>query len=351
MTRTINIAGRPIGSDHPPFIIAELSANHGGDLERAKRIVRIAAERGADAIKLQAYTADELTLDSDRPDFVVQADNPWKGERLHALYKRAATPYEWFPELFALARQLGITPFASPFGLDGIELLERLDAPAYKIASFEAVDLGLIAACARTGKPVIVSTGLCTEEDIAEVLQAFHAAGGKDLALLRCNSAYPADPKEANLATIPDMAQKFGVPIGYSDHTLNAVQATVAVGLGACIVEKHLIDARLPETADSLFSSLPDQFRELVENCRSAWEARGVVRYGPHDREAQSLAFRRSLYVSRTIAAGEPFSEENVRCVRPGFGLKPKHMPEILGRPAARDIAKGEALTWDLVGS
>lgn len=346
----ITIEGRLIGHDEPPYIIAELSANHGGDLERAKRIIRIAAERGADAIKFQAYTADEMTLDCNRPDFTVQADNPWKGERLHALYRRAATPYDWFPELFAAARSCGITPFASPFGPDSVAMLERLDAPAYKIASFEAVDLDLIAACARTGKPVIVSTGLCTRDDIEDALAAFRNAGGSEIALLRCNSAYPADPKEANLATIPDMAAQFGVPVGYSDHTLDSVQAAVAVALGACIVEKHVIDAREPPTADSTFSCLPEQLGELVTTCRAAFDARGKVSYGPHERERQSMVFRRSLYAASDIAAGERFAETNLRCVRPGHGLPPKHKTAILGRPAARAIKRGEPLSWDLVG-
>ncbi|MGE5545970.1 MAG: pseudaminic acid synthase [Solirubrobacterales bacterium] len=343
----IFIDGRRIAADAEPYIIAELSANHGGDLERAKRIIRMAAERGAHAIKFQAYTADEMTLDSDRPDFVVQADNPWKGERLHALYTRAATPYEWFPELFATARAHGITPFASPFGLAGVEILKALDAPAYKIASFEAVDLDLIAACARTGRPMILSVGMCTIAEIEEAVAAFRAAGGRELALLRCNSAYPADPREANLATIPDMAARFGIPIGYSDHTLDAIQAAVAVSLGACIVEKHVIDAREPPTADSMFSSLPEQLEELVTVCRAAWQARGSVSYGAHARESQSLVFRRSLYACRRIEAGEPLTDDNVRCVRPAHGLKPKHKAEVMGRKAGRAIEAGEPITWD----
>jgi N-acetylneuraminate synthase len=347
---SIEIAGRRIGAGHPPYVIAELSANHGGDIERARRIIRIAAERGADAVKLQAYTADDMTLDSDRPDFVVQGDNPWKGERLHALYGRAATPYDWFPELFALARDLGVTPFASPFGPGAVEMLERVDAPAYKIASFEAGDLELIAACARTGKPVIASTGMCTLDEIGTLVDAFRSAGGRQLALLRCNSTYPADPREAHLATIPDMAARFGVPIGYSDHTLDSLQSAIAIGLGACIVEKHVIDAREPATADSTFSILPDQLGELVATCRAAWEARGHVSYGPQARERQSLVFRRSIYASRDIAAGERFGRDNVRVVRPGHGLAPRHLPDVLGRRAARAIARGEPILADVLG-
>jgi pseudaminic acid synthase len=347
--QAFRIGGHAIGPQHEPYIIAELSANHGGDIERAKRIIRIAAEGGAQAIKFQAYTADEMTLDNGRADFVVQADSPWKGERLHALYARAATPYAWFPELFDYAKSCGIAAFASPFGQAGIDLLEKLGAPVYKIASFEAVDLELVAACASTGKPVIVSTGLCQFAEIEDVLTAFTKAGGKHIALLRCNSAYPADPREANLATIPDMIARFGVPIGYSDHTLTSLQAAIAIGLGACIVEKHVIDAREPATADSTFSCLPDQLTELVQTCRAAWQARGAISYGPHHREKQSLAFRRSLYAVKPVAAGEAFTRDNVRSIRPGYGLMPKHLPKVLGAKAKRDIAAGEPLSLDLI--
>lgn len=339
----------PVGPGHAPYVIAELSANHGGDLERAKRIIRIAAECGAQAVKFQAYTADEMTLDCNGADFVVQADTPWKGERLHSLYNRAATPYAWFSELFAYARSCGITPFASAFGPAGIGLLESLEAPAYKVASFEAVDMALLAACARTGKPVLVSTGMCTTHEIEDIVRTFQQNGGRELALLRCNSAYPADPGEANLATIPDMAERFRVPIGYSDHTTTHLQAAIAVGLGACIVEKHLIDARHPETPDSSFSSLPEQFKELVQACFTAWRARGVITYGPQPREQQSIVFRRSLYASADIAGGDIFTPHNIRAVRPGFGLAPKHMPNILGRRALRHIKRGERLSADMV--
>ena len=345
------IDGRPIGPDHPPYIIAEMSANHGGDLDRAKRIIALAADAGADAIKFQAYTADDMTLDSERDGFVITADTPWKGEKLHALYQRAATPYSWFPEMFAAARDAGITPFASPFGLSAVRMLEDLDAPAYKIASFEAVDIGLIQACAATGKPMIISTGLCTSAEIGEALAAARAGGAEQIALLRCNSSYPADPKEAHLATIPDMAAKFGVPIGYSDHTLDSIQSTVAVGLGACIIEKHVIDARLPETADSEFSCLPDQLAELIRSCRAAWEAKGTVSYGPQARESASLAFRRSLYATADIAEGDIFSADNVAAIRPGFGLAPKHLPDILGRAARRPLKHGDPLDWESVGA
>lgn len=347
----ITIAGRRIGPDAPPYIIAEVSANHGGDLARAKRIIDIAADKGADAVKFQAYTADSMTLDSERDDFLIQGDNPWQGRRLHALYEEAATPFAWFPELFAHAEARGIPAFASVFGQDSLALLEKLGAPAYKIASFEAVDTDLIAACAATGKPVIISTGLCTLADIEIAYAAAKRGGGREIALLRCNSAYPADPAEANLRTIADMIQRFDVPIGYSDHTIETLPAAIAVGIGACIVEKHVIDARKPATADSSFSCLPKQLAALVKACREAFEARGGVKYGPSKREEPSMAFRRSLYAVADIGAGEMLTRENVRSIRPGHGLAPRHLPQLLGQPARRAIARGEPILWDCIAA
>ena len=345
----ITIAGRRIGPDAPPYIIAEVSANHGGDLARAKRIIELAAAKGADAVKFQAYTADSMTLDSDRADFVITGDNPWKGRRLHALYQEAATPYDWFPELFAHAKKHGVVAFASAFGKDSIALLEELGAPAYKIASFEAVDIELIAACAATGKPVIISTGLCTLADIQTALDAARSAGGSEIALLRCNSAYPADPAEANLATIADMIRRFDVPIGYSDHTVETLPAAIAVGIGATIVEKHVIDAREPVTADSTFSCLPDQLEALIKACHEAFLARGGIKYGPSKREEPSIVFRRSLYAVTDIAPGETLTRANVRSIRPGNGLAPRHLTELLGKPAQRSIARGEPIAWDAI--
>jgi len=345
---SIAIAGRPIGPGQPPYFIAEISANHGGSLERALRIIANSAHAGADCVKFQLYTADALTLDVDRPEYRI-ASGLWEGARLHDLYRQAATPAEWFPELFAAARDAGVTPLASVFDVAGIELLESLGASAYKIASFEAVDLDLIAAAASTGKPLIVSTGLCTVDEIEDTIGAVRAAGGRDLVLLRCNSAYPADPAEADLATIPDMMRRFDVPIGYSDHTLDAVQACAAVALGACVIEKHVIDAREPATADSAFSSLPDQFAHLVSSCRATFAACGGVSYGPHPGEEKSLVFRRSLAASRPVSKGAVFTRDNVRSVRPGYGLAPKHLPAVLGRSATRDIAEGEPLAWSMV--
>lgn len=349
MPAPIAIAGRAIGPGLAPYIIAEISANHGGDFERARRIMREAAMAGADAVKFQLYEPGSLTLDSDRPEFRIGGRSPWAGERLWDLYARAMTPAAWLPALFAEARALGVAAFASVFDQAGIDRLEALDVPAYKIASFEAVDLELIAACAATGKPLILSTGLCTLEDIADAVAAFRAAGGRELVLLRCNSSYPADPAEANLATIPDMMARFDLAIGYSDHTLDAAQAIAAVALGAVVIEKHVIDAREPATADSAFSSLPAEFAALVAGCRAAHAATGRVAYGPTPREAGSIVFRRSLFVTAPIARGDSFSRANLRVVRPGHGLAPRHLPAILGRRAARAIAPGEPLSWDLI--
>ncbi|MBM3565536.1 MAG: pseudaminic acid synthase [Alphaproteobacteria bacterium] len=346
---SLTIAGRRIGHDEPPYIIAELSANHGGNLERAKKIIRMAADKGADAIKFQAYTPENMTLDCDMPGFVVEADNPWKGRRLHELYASAATPYSWFPELFATARQAGITPFCSPFGADAVAMLEKLNSPAYKIASFEAVDVDLITTCAKTGKPLIISTGLCTEEEAATALETALRAGAREVALLKCSSAYPSVIEETNLMAIPYMRERFGVPVGYSDHTMGAAVAIAACAIGAYIIEKHVIDSRLPPTADSEFSALPDDLALLVHGCREAFLARGRGQLGPTEREIQSRVFRRSLYAVRDIAAGETLNRDNVHSIRPGYGLLPKYLPELIGRKAKKNIRRGEPISWDLV--
>lgn len=343
------IDGRKVGPDEPPYVVAELSANHGGDLARARRIIEVAAEAGADSIKFQVYTADSLTIRSEKRDFLIESESLWTGKRLYDLYEEAATPYEWFPELFAHARSLGITPFASPFDLDAVKLLQDLDAPAYKIASFEAVDLELIEACARTGKPVIISTGMCDGNDIAEALKAARGAGSQAIALLKCTSSYPATAAEANLATIPAMAKEFGVPVGISDHSLGTAVSVAACALGACLVEKHVIDAREPATADSAFSLLPDELTRLVDETRMAQAAIGRASYGPGERERASLQYRRSLYAVADIKAGTQLGRSNVRSIRPGMGLAPKHLNTVLGRKATHDIEAGTPLSWDLI--
>ena len=343
------IAGRPVGLDHPPFIVAELSANHGGDFQRALKIIAAAAEAGADAIKFQAYTAESLTLDVDLPDFQIAGDSPWAGRKLHDLYKEAATPYEWFPDLFSACKDAGVIPFASPFDQAAIDMLQALEAPAYKVASFEAVDLGLIAACAKTGKPLIISVGLCNAEEISDAVNAAYSAGANDIILLQCNSAYPSQDNDANLMTIPFLSQQYGIPIGYSDHTPGALSSAAACALGACVIEKHVIDNTEPKTADSMFSLTPDSLKSVVEDCRAAWRSRGSVRHGPTDSEKGSLAFRRSLYVVENMQTGDVFTDTVVKSIRPGHGLAPKHLGAVLGRQCTRDIARGEAVDWSMI--
>jgi N-acetylneuraminate synthase len=349
MTQEIAIAGRPISAAATPYVIAEMSANHGGSIERAFRIIEEAARAGADAIKFQAYTADSLTIDCRAPGFTIAGDGLWAGQRLYELYKSAATPLEWFPRLFERSRSLGITPFASPFDAAAVELLQQLQAPAYKIASFEAVDLELIAACARTGKPLIISTGLCTLDEIADAVDAARSAGAREVMLLKCVSAYPADAADANLASIPALADHFAVPIGLSDHTLGTSVAIAACALGAVAIEKHFIDAKEPPTADSQFSALPAELAALVQGVRLAHKARGGVHFGPSSGERDSLVFRRSLYAVADIGAGEPLTRSNVRCIRPGYGLAPKHLHAVLGRIAKSRISRGAPLTWELI--
>lgn len=343
-----SIAGRPIGSGHPPFVIAELSGNHNGSLERALALLDAAAATGADAVKLQTYTPDTITLDHDGPGFVIEG-GLWHGRRLHELYAEAHTPWDWHAALFARARELGVILFSSPFDDTAIELLEGLDAPAYKIASFEAVDLPLIARAARTGKPLIISTGLCSLADMGAALDTARANGADGVALLHCVSAYPAVFADANLATIPDMAARFGCVIGLSDHTPGSAAAAAGVALGAAIIEKHITLARADGGPDAAFSLEPEEFARLVADCRNAWAAVGRVNYDIEGSEAGNLQFRRSLYAVADIAPGEVFTPANVRSIRPGFGLAPKRLPEVLGRRAARAIPFGTPLSDDLI--
>lgn len=349
VAKSIEVAGRPIGPDHPPFIVAELSANHGGDFDRALKIISAAADAGADAVKFQAYTADSLTLDVDHPDFQITGNSLWAGQNLHALYSEASTPYEWFPGLFAACRDANIIPFASPFDTAAIEMLEQLDAPAYKIASFEAVDLELITACAETGKPLIISVGLCHDDEIAEAVKSARSAGAQDLILLQCNSAYPSREEDANLVTLPYLRERYDVLVGYSDHTLGTRTAAAACAIGACIIEKHVIDQPEPKTPDSAFSLQPDAIRTLVEDCHAAWKTRGNIRQGTTASEKDSLSFRRSLYVVKGMKSGEPFTRETVRSIRPGHGLAPKHIGDVVGKRSTRDITRGEPLDWAMI--
>jgi pseudaminic acid synthase len=340
------IAGRAVGADHQPYVIAELSANHGGSLARAEAVLRMAAATGVDAVKLQTYTADSMTLDLDDGPFVVGPGSPWTGRRLHDLYEEAHTPWAWHEPLFALAAELGLQCFSTPFDRDAVDRLEALDPPAYKIASFELLDLPLISHAASTGKPVILSTGMATAEEIDEAVDAARSAGAGGVVLLRCNSAYPAAPDEMDLAAIPEMARRWQVPVGLSDHTIGSTAAVAATALGAVAVEKHLIGDRADGGPDASFSATPEELTALVADVRVAAAARGQVRFGPSPSEAPSLAFRRSLYVVEDVDAGEVVTERHVRAIRPGGGLPPKHLAEVVGRCAARPLRRGTPLQW-----
>lgn len=346
---SIEIAGRLIGPSQPPYVIAEMSGNHNGDIGRAFKLIEAAKRSGADAVKLQTYTADTITIDHDGPGFVIEG-GLWDGRSLHALYQEAHTPWEWHDELFKKAAELGITVFSSPFDHTAVDLLEDLNAPAYKIASFEAVDLPLIDYVARTGKPMIISTGIANEHEIAEAVATARAAGCDQLCLLHCISAYPAPAEESNLRTIPDIAGRFGVVAGLSDHTMGTTVAVASVSLGAALIEKHFTLARADGGPDSAFSLEPDELTRLCDDTKTAWAALGRAHYERKPSELGNAQFRRSLYAVRDIAAGEPFTRDNVRSIRPGFGLAPKLLPEVLGKTASRAITRGTPLSWELVG-
>ena len=345
----IEIAGRLIGPEHPCYLIAELSANHGHRIENALKLIRAAREAGADAIKLQTYRADTITLDCESPPFQIGEGTAWEGRRLYDLYEEAHTPWEWHEELFAEARKLDLHCFSSPFDLTAVDFLENLGTPAYKIASFEIVDHELIAGCARTGKPMIISTGMAAKEEISEAVQVARDHGCSQLALLRCVSAYPAPPAEMNLSTIADLRDSFGCPAGLSDHTLGTAISVAAASTGASIIEKHLTLDRSAGGPDAHFSLEPDEFALMVRAVRDAQEAIGRPSYDLTESQKASRMFRRSLFSARDIKAGEAMTAENVRSVRPGHGLPPKHLPEVLGKTAKQDIPFGTPMSWDLL--
>lgn len=345
----IHIAGRAIGPEEPVYVIAELSGNHNGELERAKALVRAAAEAGADAVKLQTYTPDTITLDCDTDVFRVKSGTVWDGRTLHDLYREAMTPWEWQPELARLANSLGMHCFSSPFDDTAVDFLETMDVPAYKVASFELVDLPLLRKIASTKKPVIASTGMATRDEIDEAVTTLRTAGVTELALLKTNSAYPAPPEEMHLRTIPDLAARWGCPAGLSDHTLGIAVPVAAVALGACIIEKHLCLRRADGGPDAGFSLEPDEMRAMIEAVRVAERALGEVVYEPTPKQRASRPFRRSLFVVRDMRAGEPFTKENVRSIRPADGLHTRHYEEVLGQVAAEDIERGTPLRWEHV--
>ncbi|MEA2452271.1 MAG: hypothetical protein QOG04_981 [Actinomycetota bacterium] len=344
----IRIDGRDIGRDYPPYLIAELSGNHGGQLANALRLIDEAKRAGADAVKIQTYRPDTITIDHRGRGFDLE-DGPWAGRTLFDLYKETHTPWEWHEELFLHARSAEITLFSSPFDPTSIELLESLGAPAYKIASFEIVDIGLIKSVAETGKPVILSTGLASLQEIEAAFAAANPTGRNETALLHCISGYPSPPEEANLATIQDLSQRFDAVIGLSDHSLTHVVAVAAIASGASIIEKHLTLDRANGGPDAAFSLEPDEFQDLTRYCREAWTSLGSVDYNIKPSEQANLVLRRSLYVVEDIAAGEAFNMTNVRSIRPGLGLPPQHLEEILARNALVNIARGTPLSWDLV--
>lgn len=348
MTASITIAGQPIGPDHPPYMIAEMSGNHNGDLSRALEIVMAAKDAGADAVKLQTYTADTITIDHNGPGFTVEG-TLWEGRTLHDLYDEAHTPWAWHKPIFEKAASLGLPVFSSPFDFTAIDFLEELGCPAYKIASFEAVDLPLIERAAATGKPVIISTGLASRDEIAEAVAAAKKPAGQTPAILHCISTYPTEPENCNLRVIPNMIETFGTVVGFSDHTLGTAAAVSAIALGASIIEKHITLDRADGGPDAAFSLEPDEFKAMVHDCNVAFAARGSGRFERPKAEDGLAVFRRSLYVVEDIASGEAFSARNVRSIRPGYGLPPKHLNEVFGKRAARDLKRGTPLAWDAI--
>lgn len=345
----IQIGRRSVGAGQPTYVIAELSANHNQKFEQAVRIVHAAKEAGVDAVKLQTYTADTITMRSDRECFRIKGGTLWDGRTLYDLYEEAFTPWEWQPKLKQLCDDLDLDCFSSAFDPTAVDFLEEIGVPAHKIASPELVDIPLIQEMARTGKPLILSTGMATTEEIEEAIAAARAAGTTQIALLRCSSAYPAPPDEMNLRSIPDMIERFRLPVGLSDHTPGIAVSIAAVSLGATLIEKHLTMSRADGGPDSAFSLEPQEFKTLVDAVRTAEKALGQVQYGPTPHEIKTRAYRRSLFVVAAIRKGEEFTSENVRSIRPADGLHPRYLPDVVGRRASVDIERGTPLAWELV--
>ena len=349
-TRSVVISGREVGPAAPPFIIAEMSGNHDGDLGRAKDIVRAAAEAGASALKLQTFTADTITVDVDLPAFRISAEHAlWPGANLYQLYQKAHTPWEWHEPLFALAQELGMLAFSAPFDPTAVAFLESLDVPCHKIASSELNDLPLVCAVAETGKPIILSTGMATVAEIDAAVRTARSTGNEQIVVLSCTVSYPAAPGDSNLRRIPLLAELFDVVVGLSDHTPGIGAAIAAVALGASVVEKHLVLEREGGGVDAAFSLMPDELAMLVRESGIAWQALGEPRIGPTDSEREGLRFRRSLHVVQDVRAGDVVTHENVRSIRPAGGLQPHEIDLLLGRPFTRDAQKGTAVSWDLV--
>ncbi|WP_314310629.1 pseudaminic acid synthase [Kingella denitrificans] len=345
MNAHISIDGRKIGTDYAPYIIAEMSANHNGSIENAFKIIEQAKRCGADAVKLQTYTADTITLDSRAPEFMIRG-TLWDGQSLHELYQKAHMPWDWHKPLFDFAHEQGITIFSSPFDFSAVDLLESLNAPAYKIASFEMVDLPLIRYVAQTGKPMIISTGMADADEIAEALETAKSAGCRELVVLHCVSGYPAPAADYNLRTLPDMAARFGTLVGLSDHTLDNTTAVASVVLGACVIEKHFTLDRNGGGADDSFSLEPDGLQALCRDSKTAWQALGRVHYGLKSSEQGNVQFRRSLYFVKDLQKGDAIDETCIRSVRPGFGIAPKHFDELIGKRLTRNVQANTKTDW-----
>jgi pseudaminic acid synthase len=350
LERAVSIGKRTIGPNQPPFIIAEMSGNHNQSLDRAIAIVEAAAKAGAHALKLQTYTADTMTLDiNDGEFFISDSSSLWQGHSLHKLYQQAYTPWEWHRPIFDRAKELGLIVFSTPFDETAVDFLESLEVPCYKIASFENTDLPLIRKVAATGKPMIISTGMATAAELDESVRAACDAGCRDLILLKCTSTYPATPENTNISTIPHMRELFGCQVGLSDHTMGIGVAIASVALGATVIEKHFTLARADGGVDSSFSLEPSEMAQLVVETERAWLGIGQVKYGPMPTEKSSLAFRRSLYVVENMKAGDTLTVENLRAIRPGFGLSPKYFEIFLGQKVRQPIKRGTPLSWDLL--
>ena len=349
MSAAISISGRFIGKGYPVYVIAELSANHNQDFGEAVRMIEAAKEAGADAVKLQSYTPDTITIASDREYFRIGGGTLWDGRNLYSLYREAYTPWEWQPKLKQVANDLGLDLFSSAFDDTAVDFLEEMGVPVHKLASFELVDIQLIQKMAGTGKPLIMSTGMASLEEVEEAVETARQGGANQIALLKCTSAYPAPPQEMNLRTIPELARRFDVPVGLSDHTLGIAVPVAAAALGACLIEKHLTLSRSTVGPDSRFSLEPREFKAMVEAVRTGERALGEVHFGATATEENSRRFRRSLFVVEDVKRNETFTPANVRSIRPGSGLHTRHLGEVLGKRAVRDIKRGTPLTWDLV--
>lgn len=345
----MRIGNREIGKGHPAYLIAEMSANHAGSIERAKEIIHSAKEAGADCVKIQTYTPDTITIDCDNKYFRI-SEGTWNGENLYQLYGRAYTPWEWQKELKEEAKSVGIDFFSTPFDNISVDFLETIGVEFYKIASFELVDIPLIEYVASKGKPMVISTGMASLAEIEEALSAIYRMGNRNVALLRCASAYPAVTDDMNLKTMQNMAETFGVPVGLSDHSMGSIGAVTAVALGANIIEKHFCMDRMIENPDASFSMTPKEYKQMVLDIRQAEKAIGKVRYGVSEQERSNLIFRRSVFCVKDIKKGEMISEENVRIIRPGHGMHPRHYKEIMGQRALCDIKRGEPLHFDMIG-